>query len=467
MNDPDANDSAGLDHIDGANLVDFLGRTRWFGGKGRPFTVSDKRRIGDLGDTGPYPRVVVLLVELTYSDVAPDAADAVELYQVPLSLYRDPEHRLDHAFIGWWEEPDLGWVHAYDAVHDRAAMARYLEAFGQARLAQATPDPDPDHSSVARVGGMDFHRLPGHELELDATPALFSGEQSNSSVYFGEDAVLKLFRKVTPGANPDVTTHEALTRAGSPQVAHLYGWIQLDESASDGDGESAHPAQTLHLGMLQQFLRTATDGWDLALNSVRNLYADPDLAARDAGGDFAGEAARLGEALREVHDILRAELPTLPATAPTPTQIAAAMNARLDAALVIVPGLAEHADRLRAAYAAVADLREVDAQTVHGRPAPGADAAHRAGMEDRRLRGRAGPPAGRADAARLALARRRRHAALLRLRAPRGRAHPRRARGRRRCRPPHPRRRLGRAQQALLPHCLRRRRPDGRAAHSA
>ena len=61
--------------------------------------------------------------------------------------------------------------------------------------------------------------------------------------------------------------------------------------------------------MLQQFLRTATDGWDLALASVRNLFAEADLHADEVGGDFAGEATRLGEALREVHDALRDALP--------------------------------------------------------------------------------------------------------------------------------------------------------------
>ena len=50
--------------------------------------------------------------------------------------------------------------------------------------------------------------------------------------------------------------------------------------------------------MLQQFLRTASDGWDLALTSVRNLFAEADLHADEVGGDFAAEAARLGEALR-------------------------------------------------------------------------------------------------------------------------------------------------------------------------
>ena len=320
------------DHLDPQVFVDYLARTRWFGGKGRDYAVTGIRRLGALGRQA---QVDVLLIEVTYG-----GSDAeVELYQVPLSYYRDPEHRLDRAFIGWWEDPDRGWVHAYDALHDREATHLWLEAFG-------TP---------GEAGGMTFHRVPGHDLDVDAVGALFTGEQSNSSVAFGEDSVLKLFRKITPGANPDITTHEVLTRVGSEHVAQLYGWVE------HGAGESV-----LHLGMLQQFLRTATDGWELALTSIRNLFADPELAARDAGGDFSGEAARLGEALREVHDVLRNEIPISPDRALTPGAIADAMAARLDAALLVVPGLEEHAGRLRAAYAALGALPDVPVQQIHG-----------------------------------------------------------------------------------------------------
>ena len=333
------------DHIDPQVLVTYLTKTRWFGGKGRPYDVTAVRRIATLGDTGPYPRVVVLLVELTYSDVVPGAADAVELYQVPLALYTDPEHRLDHAFIGWWDEPGLGWVHAYDALHDRQAMDRWLQAFGAA--AASTPADSPVH-----LGGLDFHRLPGHDLDLEAVSTLFTGEQSNSSVAFGEEAVLKVFRKITTGANPDITTHEALTRAGSTDIAHLYGWV------SYGEGED-----TLHLGMLQQFLRTASDGWDLALSSVRNLYADAELAAREAGGDFAGESGRLGQTLAAVHAVLADGF----ARGSVPGEfVAEQMRARLAAALVIVPALSEHETSLQALFGRLAAIEKVPVQRVHG-----------------------------------------------------------------------------------------------------
>ena len=100
--------------------------------------------------------------------------------------------------------------------------------------------------------------------------------------------------------------------------------------------------------MLQQFLRTATDGWDAALASVRNLFAEADLHADEVGGDFAAEAARLGESLAEVHQSLAEHFPTHVRTAEQQAELAAAMASRLDAALDVVPELAPYADGLRA-----------------------------------------------------------------------------------------------------------------------
>ena len=333
-------------HLDPEVFVTFLGRTRWFGGKGRPFVVSALTRAGVVpGRVEGGPTVVVHLVELAYADVAADAPDARELYQVPLVFYPEPETRLDHAFVGWWEEPGVGWVHAYDALHDREAMACWLRSFGT-----ATPD-----LATGDQGGLVFHRVPGHDLDLETHSTLFTGEQSNSSVAYGEDSVLKLFRKVTVGINPDIELHEVLTRAGTPQVADLYGWVELTlDSDSDGD--------VWQLGVLQQFLRTATDGWDLALASVRNLFAEEDLHAHEVGGDFAGEAARLGEALREVHGVLsQLGTSTLPAAA-----LRDRMVGRLHAALPAVPGLHEHEAALLAVYDRVAELDDLEVQRIHG-----------------------------------------------------------------------------------------------------
>ncbi|WP_337191774.1 maltokinase N-terminal cap-like domain-containing protein [Nocardioides flavescens] len=333
-----------MSHLDPQVFATYLERTRWFGGKGRAYDVTDVSTIGTL--PGEPPLVVVHLVEVTYADGSDGGEAGVELYQVPLAFYEHPEQRLDHAFVGWWEDPDHGWVHAYDALHDREAMALWQRAFDD-----AAESPDGTMSS----DGLVFHRLPGHDLDLDAQSSLFSGEQSNSSVRYGEDALMKVFRKVTPGRNPDISVHEVLTEAGSTHVAHLYGWL---ETVQDGE-----PVQ---LAMLQQFLRTATDGWELALASVRSLYADLDVHAHDSGGDFAGEASRLGEALREVHETLHEHFPAERRPASAARELADAMVGRLEAAAAVVPELAEHTGRLRGAYDAVAGLGDLDVQQVHG-----------------------------------------------------------------------------------------------------
>ncbi|MCL2543113.1 MAG: hypothetical protein FWE71_11745 [Nocardioidaceae bacterium] len=321
-----------------ALVRDFVARARWFGGKGRRFSLGALSRVASVDDDDGLT-VVVELAEVRYEQ------GESELYQLPLSLYPEPQQRLEHAAVGTWEDPDLGTVHAYDAVHDSDAMHLLLHAGGDAT----------------------WHRLPGcPELGEDVHATAFAGEQSNSSVLFGEEAVLKVFRKVTPGENPDITTHRALTEAGSTHVAMLYGWLEHEG---------------VQLAMLQEFLRTASDGWDLALASVRNLYAeadrhaeastgmhllphpDEDIHADELGGDFAGEAARLGAALGEVHEQLRAAFPvaTLPAR-----DVVAGMRERLTATAAAVPELASYVAPLAARYDALLAVADLPVQRVHG-----------------------------------------------------------------------------------------------------
>ncbi|HET8559369.1 MAG TPA: hypothetical protein VFL69_02515 [Marmoricola sp.] len=302
------------------HLDEFLASSRWFGGKGRAFTVTGVRRAATLA--GP-PTITVELLTVGYRDRSGEDAGS-ELYQLPLVHYPEPQQRLEHAHVGSWDDGELGSVHAYDAVHDRDAMAVYLRAFAE---------------EGSDASGLVFHRLPGHELDLDAASTPFSGEQSNSSIAFGEDSLLKLFRKVTPGANPDIEIHRALTEAGSHHVAALYGWLDFED---------------LQLAMLQQFLRTASDGWGLALASVRNLFNEGDLHADEVGGDFAAESHRLGAAVAEVHALLREHFPTTTLDA---AATADAMRARLDAVVADVPELAGHAGPARAAFDLLGALR--------------------------------------------------------------------------------------------------------------
>jgi maltokinase len=315
-------------------IAAYVGGARWFGGKGRPFELASTRRLGEVpGGDDESPHAVIDLVTVDYLD---DAGGS-EMYQLPLAFYPEPQEQLSHALVGIWNDEDFGPSHVYDAVHDRRAMAYWLSCFAQ-------PCEEP----------LRFHRLPGHEFDLDAHSTLFSGEQSNSSVRFGEDSLLKVFRKITPGTNPDISVHEVLTRAGSEHVAQLYGWLDVEE----GD-------ELFQLGMLQQFLRTASDGWDLALTSVRNLFAEADLHADEVGGDFAGESARLGIALAETHQALQEHFPTEQWSSEQITALVDGMHRRLDDALGVVPDLAEHAERLRTTFDHVRRIRDLTVQQIH------------------------------------------------------------------------------------------------------
>jgi maltokinase len=299
------------------SLTAFVGEARWFGGKGREFEVTG------LTDTVLADDVTTTLLTVSYADGGSD------LYQVPIASYDGPQERLTHALIGQWDDQ---WH--YDAVHDREAMGAWLRAF-------ATATQQEPHGA--------FHRTAEHDLDLESHSTLFSGEQSNSSVAFGEDSLMKLFRRVTPGRNPDIEILEALTHAGNTHVAALYGYVDSDD---------------LQLAMLQQFLRTASDGWDLALVSARNLFAEGDLHADEVGGDFAGEAHRLGAAVAEVHQVLAEEFPTQPLDL---SGIARDMRDRLTAAVDVVPDLGEHRAALVERFDAITALgSEVSAQRIHG-----------------------------------------------------------------------------------------------------
>ena len=319
-------------------LRDFVAGARWFGGKGRAFEVTGTRRLWLSREPGA--QVAVELLTLTYADGGSD------LYQVPLA-YRPadgagPAGVPDGARVGTWEDDELGPVTAVDALQEPTTAAHWLSAF--------TGGPEPTAPDGA---GLAFHRVPEAGLEArddtaSWTPTLLRGEQSNTSVVFGAQALLKVFRRLAPGRNPDIEVLAALTGAGAAEVAPLYGWV-----------ETATPeGETLQLGILQQFLAGAQDGWVLALDDLAG-GADPE--------SFTEQAAALGAAVGRMHTALAAGFPTETWEGERLGRVADAMRTRLDAALAVVPDLEAHARGLTALFDAVRGLAEpVVAQRVHG-----------------------------------------------------------------------------------------------------
>jgi maltokinase len=127
--------------------------------------------------------------------------------------------------------------------------------------------------------------------------------------------------------------------------------------------------------MLQQFLPDAVDGWAMATTSVRDLMAAPSnpdehMRPDEVGGDFAGEAERLGASVAEVHRDLAQALGTEPVDAEELDRTVKAMLDRLDAVAAQVPDLAPHVPALRSAFEQVhglrAETRQIAMQSIHG-----------------------------------------------------------------------------------------------------
>ena len=307
-------------------LPEWLPHQRWFGAKGRRIhgisVIADRL----LMEGNPTCRHVLVQVDL---------GEDKETYQLLVGSRPELPERLVHVTIGAAGDDVL-----YDGLHDNVVTQVVLQMLAE----------------QADEKGLRFRHLTEVDVHTELTGIVMSAEQSNTSVVFGDDYILKLFRKVSPGLNPDLEISRALAEAGCTAIVPPLAWLETDV-----DNE------TTTLGMMQPFLRSASEGWQLAVTSVRDLYAEADLHADEVGGDFAAESERLGSATAEVHALLREVLPSRRADAEENQATAKLMHERLDAALEVVPELAPFADDLRTAYDALAGLPAgVEIQRIHG-----------------------------------------------------------------------------------------------------
>ncbi len=312
-------------------LAPWLGSQRWFAGKGQ-----GPRDLAIVADT----ELVAGDPELRHLIVAVSHGTTGDYYQILVGLRRKLPARLKHVRIGPVGDGPAGVRIAYDALHDADLTKPLLGAI----------------ASNANLGALQMRKVEGADFETDLDSLVLTSEQSNTSLVFGEESILKVFRRLSPGPNPDLEVTTALAGLGSPQVAEPLGWV---ETRLEGVLTS--------LAILSRYLRLATDGWTLAATSVRDLYASTVIRAADAGGDFSGEARRLGAATAQVHADLAAAFGTDELTAEAVGELTERMFRKLDLAVAAVPELSKHADMIGAAYAALAKLRgPFPVQRVHG-----------------------------------------------------------------------------------------------------
>lgn len=109
-----------------------------------------------------------------------------------------------------------------------------------------------------------------------------TAEQSNTSVVFDEELILKVFRRLEAGINPELELLRFLTERGFENIAQLAGWYAYTGRPMDAT-----------LGVLQRFVAGGLDGWELALGTM----------AEGADG-FLLHLHRLGEVTGRMHTLL-------------------------------------------------------------------------------------------------------------------------------------------------------------------
>lgn len=211
--------------------IDWLISRRWFGDKARPVTdlrvvVVDTIEIG-------RQRLLLPLVEFSHDWGGPS------LYFVPI-LDQD------------------GPLADRDATSHVEVLRWFVEGFSGERVLRGE-----GAWHWRRIGDSlpDTSGLGNDEIRL------ISGEQSNSSIIFGDRAIAKLFRRVQPGVNPDLEIGEHLMRGGSfAHTPDLFGVVELELNG-----------ERIDIAALQQFVPNVGDGWTWLLKQLSNSNRSEEL----------------------------------------------------------------------------------------------------------------------------------------------------------------------------------------------
>jgi trehalose synthase-fused probable maltokinase len=242
--------------IDERALIDHIVDQRWFGSKAREVIGARVIEVVDLST-----ELTLLIVEIRFPEGTHD------VYQL---LAGSPDG-------------EGGWS---DGFSDPRLVRELVHQIRSGATRQAAE------------GVVDFRTIEGFShlgRELERVEIVTS-EQSNTSVVLDEELILKAFRRLEAGVNPELEMLRFLTQHGFDNIASLAGWYAYAGRPLDAT-----------LGILQRYVPDAVNGWDLALDE---LVSAPE--------QFLERLHRLGEVTAEMHNVLASDAAD-PAFAPEET----------------------------------------------------------------------------------------------------------------------------------------------------
>jgi maltokinase len=248
-----------IDGLDLEAVGQWIEQQRWYGSKSRHVTAIEVEECIQIAERPPL--LLLAIVQARF------ASGSHELYQLPLTFLPRAETTTNSIVtIGDWA--------AVDSVADPELARDLLRRI------------DAESQLETDEGSFSFHRVElSGPISTEAPARPVGVEQSNSSIVFGDETVLKVFRKLEPGINPELELLQFLTRQGFANIAPLLGWYEYE-----GRSFSAT------LGVAQRFFPGATGGWELALEQIGS---DPE--------GFLTKLGSLGKVTAELHNALASD----------------------------------------------------------------------------------------------------------------------------------------------------------------
>ncbi|RMH03715.1 MAG: maltose alpha-D-glucosyltransferase [Nitrospirae bacterium] len=235
-----------------AILPGYIKARRWFGGKARILQHVS------IIDTLPVPQddpiVVLCWIRMEYTEGEPETyflpiryvalEEAQTLVETPALIAEVKQKRKGEEHVGML--CDAMWTPVF-LKHLLDSMARNRRYSGPQKTFLATST-------------REFRR----QLLLNRphlVPSVLRGEQSNTSVMYGRAFILKVFRKVEVGVNPDLEIGRFLTARGFQHSVPVAGTLEYQK---DGD--------IMTIGILQPYVENEGDAWEYTLDELSQYY---------------------------------------------------------------------------------------------------------------------------------------------------------------------------------------------------
>ena len=229
-------------------LPTYIATSRWFAGKAREINRMKIKEILPI-DVGSLSIMRILIIDVVYNEGLP------ETYLLPIAyapresiktiLDQHPQAVIAKVTLGT-EEGIL-----YDAIYDVKLQRDLLNMIAKRRRIKGIRG---ELIGAPREG---LFSLIGSELGSIESHILKT-EQSNTSIVFQDRLILKLYRRIEEGINPELEIGDMLTRMQFPNIPALVGDLQYIERGSEA----------ALIATVERFVQNRGDAWMLAIDEV-------------------------------------------------------------------------------------------------------------------------------------------------------------------------------------------------------